>query len=52
MCDNEKLNVDDKWAKLRPLFDIVNEKLIQFGVFAEHLSIDEQILVYTPIKCL
>ena len=44
VCDNEKLNVDDKWAKLRPLFDVVNEKLIQFGVFAEHLSIDEQMV--------
>ena len=46
VCDNDDLCVDDKWAKLRPLFDIVNTKIIQFGVFAEHLSIDEQMVPY------
>ena len=45
-CDNDDLCVDDKWAKLRPLFDIANKKIIQFGVFAEHLSIDEQMVPY------
>ena len=44
VCDNDKLSSDDKWAKLRPLFDVVNKNLIQFGVFAEHLSIDEQMV--------
>ena len=37
---------DDKWVKLRPLFDVVNKNLIQFGVFAEYLSIDEQMVPY------
>ena len=37
---------DDKRAKLRPLFDVVNKNLIQFGAFAEHLSIDEQMVPY------
>ena len=44
--DNEDLELNDKWAKLRPLIDIVNNKLIQFGAFAVHLSIDEQMVPY------
>ena len=36
VCNNENLNLEDKWAKLRPLIQIVNDKLIQFGIFAEY----------------
>ena len=45
---NDNLNLEDKWAlaKLRPLIQMVNDKLIQFGVFTEHLSIDEQMVPY------
>ena len=46
VCDNDKLSSDDKWLKLRSLYDVVNKNLIQFGVFAEHLSIDEQMAPY------
>ena len=46
VCDNEDFELNDKWAKLHPLIDIVNNKLIQFGAFAEHLSIDEQMVPY------
>ena len=46
MSDNVDLELNDKWAKLSPLIDIVNDKLIQFGAFTEHLSIDEQMLPY------
>ena len=46
VCDKEDLELNDKWAKLRPLIDIVNDKLIQFGAFTEHLSIDEQMVRY------
>ena len=46
VCDNGKLSSDDKWLKLRSLYDVVNKNLIQFGVFAEHLSIDEQMAPY------
>ena len=46
VCDNDKLSSDDKWLKLRSLFDVVNKNLIQFGVFAEHLSVDEQMAPY------
>ena len=31
---------------LRTLIDITNQKLIQFDVFAEHLSIDKQMVPY------
>ena len=41
-----KTSSDDKLVKLRPLFDVVNKNLIQFGVFAEYLSIDEQMVPY------
>ena len=37
MCDNQGLQASDKWCKLRPLTDLVNEKLIQFGVFIKVL---------------
>ena len=46
VCDNKLIDPSDKWAKLRPLFDAVNRKLTQFGVFASHLSIDDKIVPY------
>ena len=46
VCDNQRLQGSGKWCKLRPLIDIVNEKLIQFGVFTKDLSIDEQMVPY------
>ena len=46
-ADNQSLNQNDKMAKIRPLLDATNSRLIQFGVFAENLSIDEQMLPYT-----
>ena len=36
VCGNDNLNLEDKWAKLRPLIQIVNDKPIQFGIFAEY----------------
>ena len=32
-CDNTNLNVKDKFAKVRKLFDIINTKIQQFGFF-------------------
>ena len=47
VCNNEHIDPSDKWAKLGPLFDVVNRKVAQFGVFASrHLSIDEQMMLY------
>ena len=45
-CDNTKLDERDKWAKLRPLTEAVNENLQQFGIFSSELSIDEQMVPY------
>lgn len=46
LVDNESLNQEDKGAKVNPFFGLVNEKLIQFGIFSKHLSIDEQMCPY------
>lgn len=46
VSDNEKLDGDDRFAKVRPLLDILNERFLQFGVFHTHLSIDEQMVPY------
>ena len=42
VCDNDKLSSEDKLAITSPLC-CSKKNLIQFGVFAEHLSIDGQI---------
>lgn len=31
---------------MRPLFNIMNKKFMQFGIWTEHLSIDEQMVPY------
>ena len=46
VVDNNDLCLTDRWAKLRPLIDLVNEKLKQFGINSKYLSIDEQIVPY------
>lgn len=46
MADNGNLRQGDKAGKVRPLYDILNGKLQQFGVHHKHLSVDEQMLPY------
>lgn len=46
IADNDNLDMSDKFAKVRPLFDMLNKRFVQFGVFAEHLSIDETMVPY------
>ena len=46
LADNAQLTVADRAAKVRPLYNILNNNLKQFGVFKRHLSIDEQMLPY------
>lgn len=46
LSDNSQLEKNDKFCKLRPLFDIINQKNLQFGVFSHNLSIDEQMVPY------
>ena len=41
---NQRLQGSDKWCKLRPVIDLVNKKLIQFGVFTKDLSIDGHVV--------
>ena len=40
------MDVDDKVAKVRPLFELLNSNLMQFKVFHRDLSCDEQMLPY------
>lgn len=46
LSDNSTLDKTDKFAKVRPLMDIINKKNLQFGVFSFSLSIDEQMVPY------
>ncbi|KAJ8957049.1 hypothetical protein NQ314_006609 [Rhamnusium bicolor] len=40
LSDNSKLDINDKFTKLRPIFDLMNKKFMQSGVFSTYLSID------------
>ncbi|KRZ65552.1 PiggyBac transposable element-derived protein 3 [Trichinella papuae] len=44
--DNSKLKRDDLMGKIKPLYDYLNQKLLQFSVFQEKLSIDESMVPY------
>lgn len=46
LADNDHLGVNDKFAKLRPFFDKLNERFAKFGIFSHELSIDEQMVPY------
>lgn len=46
VCNNSEINASDKFAKVAPLNNMLNEKFMQFGIFAHHLSIDEQMIPY------
>ena len=46
-ADNYSLNTNDKFVKVRQLYDITNKNLKQFGFFHLHYSIDEQMVPYT-----
>ncbi|XP_030751730.1 piggyBac transposable element-derived protein 3-like [Sitophilus oryzae] len=46
LSDNEQLDKNDKFSKIRPFVDIINRKNLQWGIFNFHLSIDEQMVPY------
>lgn len=46
VSDNTDLDKSDKFAKLRPLILLMNERYLQFGIFTHNLSIDEQMVPY------
>jgi len=44
--DNNNLDPQDKLSKIRPLLDLANDSLGQFGIFSKQLSVDEQMIPY------
>ena len=44
--DNTKLNKEDKYSKMRPLFDILNKKFFDHAPIEENHSIDESMVPY------
>ena len=46
-ADNNKLNLNDKFAKVKMLYNIKNKNLQQIGFFLSHFSIYEQMIPYT-----
>lgn len=46
LCDNYDLDTSDKFAKITPLNNLMNQTFLQFGAFAFNLSIDEQMIAY------
>lgn len=45
-CDNNNLNVDDKFAKIRPFVELINKKFLEFAPIEEAHSIDESMIPY------
>jgi len=46
VADNEKLPVNDRMAKVRPLFNLMNENFVKHFPETRHLSIDESMVPY------
>jgi hypothetical protein len=55
LADNTALQQGNKVAKVTPVYDKINENLLQFGVFHKNLSFDESMVPYTlgglELKC-
>lgn len=45
-CDNNTLPKDDKFAKMRPLITMLNNRFLKWSEFQEKLSIDESMVPY------
>ena len=45
-ADNNALQEDTRMAKLKPLYNILNEKLVQFGIVHDSLSVDKSMVPY------
>jgi len=46
VADNRHLEQGNEVAKIKPLYDALNNNLTQFGVFHEQLSIDKSMVPY------
>ena len=44
--DNEKLKPNDKFAKVRPLIDLLNKRFLTYASMNQEMSIDESMLPY------
>ena len=46
LADNNAVNSSDKFAKVRPLFNAINEKCILNYQFTQHVSVEESMVPY------
>lgn len=46
VADNQNLQIGDKMAKIRPMFDIMNEKFLIYAPIEKDISIDESMIPY------
>ncbi|XP_069699424.1 piggyBac transposable element-derived protein 3-like isoform X2 [Periplaneta americana] len=46
VCENDKLNKEDRFAKVRPLYDALNDKFLQYAPHEENHVIDESMVPY------
>jgi hypothetical protein len=46
LADNAETDLSDRLFKVRAYLDLINQNLQQFGIFAEYLSIDEEMVPY------
>lgn len=45
-CDNSNLRENDKFAKVRPLFDMLNSNFVAYAPYQENHSVDEAMIPY------
>lgn len=46
LADNTTVHTCDKYYKIRPYVDLLNDRFAKFGVFNHNLSVDEQMIPY------
>ncbi len=46
LADNSAIDLTDRLFKVRGFFEMFNRKLQQFGIFDDHLSVDEEMVPY------
>ena len=51
VADNSFLEQDSRMAEVKPLYDLLNTKIVQFGIVHESLSIDESMVPLGRHSC-
>lgn len=46
VCDNDNLNAEDRFAKIRPLFVLLNQRFLDFAPHEQNHSVDETMVPY------